>query len=84
MCIINTRAVVEHENLIGDFSHISVNSVLCGNVNIGNHVFIGANSTIIQGKEVSSNSIVGAGSIVLDNVSEKSKIYGIWTGKLEK
>ena len=53
-------------------------------MNIGNHVFIGANSTIIQGKEVSSNSIVGAGSIVLDDVSEKSKIYGIWTGKLEK
>lgn len=84
MCIINTRAVVEHENLIGDFSHISVNSVLCGNVNIGNHVFIGANSTIIQEKEVSSNSIVGAGSIVLDDVPEKSKIYGTWTGKLEK
>lgn len=78
MCIVNTRAIIEHENQIGDFSHVSVNAVLCGNVSVADHVFVGANSTIIQGKKISSDSRIGAGSIVLDDVPEKTKVYGLW------
>lgn len=34
MCIINTGAVIEHDCQVKEFSHISVGSVLCGNVKI--------------------------------------------------
>lgn len=78
MCIINTRAIIEHENQIGDFSHVSVNAVLCGNVSVADHVFIGANSTVIQGKRIQANSQIGAGSVVLDDVPENTKVYGLW------
>lgn len=78
MCIINTRAIIEHENQIGDFSHVSVNAVLCGNVSVADHVFIGANSTVIQGKKIQANSQIGAGSVVLDDVPENTKVYGLW------
>ena len=47
MCIINTGAIIEHESYIGDFSHISIGVILCGNVFINKNVFIGANSIII-------------------------------------
>lgn len=76
MCIINTGALVEHENSIGDYSHIAVRSVLCGKVQIGMHVFIGANATIIQGIQIENECIIGAGSVVLSNVPEKRTVYG--------
>ncbi len=77
MCIINTGATIEHENLIGDFTHISVNSTLCGNVSVGPHCFIGANATIIQNIKIGSESVVGAGSIVLRDILSNEIVYGV-------
>ncbi len=76
MCIINTGAVVEHENQIGDFTHVSVNGTLCGNVFVSEHCFIGANATVIQNIKIGSCSIVGAGSIVLRDILSGEKVYG--------
>lgn len=78
MCIINTAAIVEHDCSIGDFSHIAVGSVLCGNVSISEDVFVGANATLIQGTSVGKNSIIGAGAIVLRNVACNQTVYGVW------
>jgi len=77
MCIINSAAVVEHDCHIGDFSHISVNATLCGNVNIGEGCFIGAGSTVIQGVSIGDHSLMGAGSIVLSDAGAKSRAWGI-------
>ncbi|MEY8509748.1 acetyltransferase [Lachnospiraceae bacterium 42-17] len=77
MCIINTGAVIEHDNEIGSYSHISVNSTLCGNVTVGSYTFIGANATIIQGKNIGSKSIIGAGSIILRDIFPAEKVYGV-------
>lgn len=77
MCIINTGAVIEHENQIGDFTHISVNSTLCGNVFVDSHCFVGSNSTIIQNIRIGSGSITGAGSVVLRNILPGETVYGI-------
>lgn len=63
-CIINTRAIVEHECVINDFTHISVGTVLCGQVTVGRACLIGANSTIIQCISVPDNFIVPAGEVV--------------------
>lgn len=76
MCIINTGAVIEHESQIDDFSHISVNSTLCGRVSVGAHCFIGANTTIIQGLRIGSKSVIGAGSVVLRDVRPGETVYG--------
>lgn len=35
-CILNTASIIEHDNLIGDYVHISSNAVLCGEVSINN------------------------------------------------
>lgn len=64
MCIINSGAIIEHDCRIDEFSHISVGSVLCGNVKIGCSAFVGANATIIQSRTIGNNCIVGAGTVV--------------------
>lgn len=61
MAIINTMSLVEHECVVGDFSHIAVAAVLCGQVEVGEAAFIGANSTVIQCRKIASGKIVPAG-----------------------
>lgn len=76
MCIINTSAIVEHDCMVGEFSHIAVGSVLCGGVSVGRKSLIGANATVIQNIEVGSNVIVGAGTVICKNVQDNMMRYG--------
>lgn len=64
MAIINTMSLVEHECVVGDFSHVAVAAVLCGRVEIGEAVFIGANATVIQCKEIPEGKIIPAGMVI--------------------
>lgn len=64
MCIINTMSLVEHECSVGDFTHVAVAAVLCGQVKVGNDAFIGANSTVIQCQIIPDGKIVPAGITV--------------------
>ena len=64
MAIINTGAVIEHECVIGDYVHVAVGAVICGQVMVGEGTFIGANSTIIQCQNVDPKSIVPAGMVI--------------------
>ena len=61
MVIINTKAVVEHECKIGDFCHIAVGAVLCGQVEVETAAFVGANATVIQCKKIESRRLIPAG-----------------------
>lgn len=64
MCIINTGAIVEHECEVGDFSHVAVGAILCGQVNVGKACLIGANATVIQCRKIQDNEIVPAGVVI--------------------
>lgn len=72
MSIINTGAIIEHECHIGAFTHISVGSVLCGNVIVEEQSFIGANATIIQGIYIGKECIIGAGVTVRKDLEDNS------------
>ena len=63
-CIINTGAIVEHECKIGDFTHVAIGAILCGQVSVGKAALIGANATVIQCREVKEREIVPAGVVV--------------------
>lgn len=77
LAIINSGAIIEHECIVEEYSHIAVGAVLCGNVKIGESTFVGAAATVIQGVEIGKKCIIGANSIVLSNVDNESKVYGI-------
>lgn len=77
MCILNTGSIVEHESRIGAFTHISVNSTLCGRVSVEDHCMVGAGATVIQNITIGSHSIIGAGSVVLRNIESGETVYGI-------
>lgn len=76
-CIINTASIVEHDNIIGDYVHISPNVTLCGEVKVEICSWVGAGSNIKQGVSIGENSIVGLGSVVLENVNKNSIVVGV-------
>lgn len=74
--IINTGAVVDHDNRIGAHSSISPSATLCGSVTIGQYCFVGAGAVILPGITVGEKSIIGAGAVVIKDVPESTLCIG--------
>lgn len=74
--ILNTACTIDHECTIANFSHISPNSTLCGNVHIGEGTWIGAGSIILPGVKVGKWSVVGAGSVVDKDIPDNCLALG--------
>lgn len=75
--IINSGAIIEHECVIGEFSHISPNAALAGRVNVGARTHIGMGANVIQCVNIGSDCTIGAGSVVLKDIANNSKAYGV-------
>ncbi|HTD93465.1 MAG TPA: acetyltransferase [Chitinophagaceae bacterium] len=82
--ICNTSCSIDHECIIGDFTHIAPNAVLCGNVIVGRSSFIGANSVIRQGVRIGENVVIGAGTVVIKDIPNNSTVIGNPARKLVK
>jgi len=60
--IVNTGAIVEHDCLVGDHSHVAPGAVLCGGVTLLEEVLVGANAVVLPGTIVPRGATVPAGS----------------------
>ena len=75
-CIINTRALVEHDCVLEDGVEIGPGAVLCGRVQVGSHSWIGANATVLPRVIIGPNSIIGAGSVVVKDIPGNCVAFG--------
>jgi sugar O-acyltransferase (sialic acid O-acetyltransferase NeuD family) len=75
-CIVNTGAIVDHEAAVGDYSHISVNSVVAGRSRVGRLVFLGSGATMIDGIEIADDITVGAGAVVVESLRSPGTYVG--------
>lgn len=82
-CIINTSAVVEHDNTIEDFTHISVGAKLGGTVKIGPSTWIGIGATVSNNLTICSDCMIGAGAVVINNIEESGTYVGIPAKKIK-
>ncbi len=76
-CIINTSAIVEHDNVIEDYAHISPNVALGGTVRVGALTHIGIGATVKNNTEICSGCMIGAGSVVVKNIKEPGTYVGV-------
>ena len=76
-CIINTRALVEHDCDLEDGVEIGPGAVLCGRVHVGAGSWIGANATIRPRIAIGSNSIIGAGAVVVTDIPDNVIAVGV-------
>lgn len=75
-CIINTTAVVEHDNTVCDFVHISPGAKLSGTVYVGNNTWVGTGSSVKHDISICDDVVVGAGSVVVNDIKKKGTHYG--------
>ena len=76
-CIINTGAIIEHDNVIEDYVHVSPNATLCGTVKVGTLTHIGAGVTVKNNTNICSNCIIGCGAVVVKDIEEEGTYVGV-------
>ena len=76
-CIVNTKALVEHDSVLSDGVEIGPSAVLCGRVFVGNNSWIGANATINPRVKIGNNVIVGSGAVVTKDTPDNVVLVGV-------
>ena len=75
--LINTRASVDHDSIIGSHVHVAPGATICGDVVIGEGTFIGPGATVCRGVKIGKGCTVGAGAVVLKDVADGETVYGV-------
>ena len=73
-CIINNKALIEHDSLIGDHCHIASGAIVNGEVAVGNESFIGSGAVTKQSVSIGNNCIIGAGVVVKIDIEQDQVI----------
>ena len=73
-CIINSRALIEHDVQIGDNCHVSTGAIINGGTVVGDNSFVGSGAVLFEGLNVGAGSLIGAGLTVRRDVSPNAKI----------
>jgi len=75
--IINTCCSVDHDCVVGAYSHISVGAHLAGAVCVGEGAFICAGATVINNTSICDNAVIGAGAVVVKDITEAGTYIGV-------
>lgn len=81
-CILNSCCCVDHDNVIGDFVHVSPGVCLAGSVSVGSGTWLGIGSVVINNVSVCGSCVVGAGGVVIGNIVEPGTYVGVPVRKL--
>lgn len=76
-CIVNTAAVVEHDDQLADFVHISVGARLAGSVHIGAGSWIGIGAVVKNNISICEDCMIGAGAAVVKDITEPGTYVGV-------
>lgn len=74
--IINTSSSVDHDCIVGDWSHIPVGTHVCGTVDIGKGCWIGARVTVSNNIKICDEVILGAGAVVVKDIENSGTYVG--------
>lgn len=82
-CIINTTAVIEHDNHIEDFVHVSVGTKLAGTVTVGKRTWVGVGASVSNGISICNDCMIGAGTVVVKDITERGTYVGVPAKKIK-
>lgn len=68
--IINSGAIVEHDDVVDDWAHIAPNTTLCGGVHVGEGALVGAGAVVKPNIRIGKWSVIGCGAVVIRNVPD--------------
>ena len=83
-CIINTKASIDHDCILKDYTHLSPGVTLAGSVIIGKQTWLGANSTATNNIKIASHCVIGAASLILNDIEDKGTYVGVPARRIKK
>jgi len=83
-CLLNRTVQIGHDCKIGDFFSAMPNTVISGNVIIGNYCYFGNNSSVKEKILIGDSVKVGMGASVVKNINEPGVYAGAPVKKLIK
>lgn len=75
--IIHSGAVIEHDNVMGDFVNIAPGVHTAGNVRVGKRSYLYTGVNVVPKIKIGEDCVIGAGSLVLNDLEKKIKAFGI-------
>lgn len=75
--IIHAGCVVEHDNILEDFTNLGPGVVTAGRVIIKNGAVVFTGASIIPDVVIGKNAVVGAGAVVTKAVAANSTVIGV-------
>lgn len=76
-CIVNTGSIVEHDNQISDYVHISVGARLAGTVTVGQGSWIGIGAVVSNNLSICGGCMIGAGAVVVKSIHQPGTYVGV-------
>jgi len=76
-CIVNVKASVSHDCVIGDFVNINPGVTICGSVTIGDGANIGAGAVVKERVSIGAWSTIGAGAVVIRDIPPNVTAVGV-------
>lgn len=76
-CIVNTKASVDHEDILEDGVEIAPGATLCGLVQARTNAWICAGATVLPRINIGADARVGAGAVVTRDVPDGATVVGI-------
>jgi sugar O-acyltransferase (sialic acid O-acetyltransferase NeuD family) len=83
-CIINTKASVDHEDILEGGVEVAPGATLCGLVKIGINGWICAGATVLPRISIGTDSVVGAGAVVTKDVPDGVTVVGVPARPIKK
>lgn len=74
--IVNSTVVVDLENEVGDYCHLSVGCKCAGSVKIGSLNWVGIGAVINAGASICDGNMIGAGTVVVKSITEQGVYVG--------
>ena len=84
MSLINTGSIIEHDNILKDFSSTAPGVTTSGNLTLGELSHLGTASTVIHDIKIGQNTILGANSLAIKNLDKNSVYVGNPAKKIKK
>lgn len=75
--IVNHGAVVDHDVVVGDFSHVAPLAALGGGARLGRRVLVGSGASVLPGVSVGDDVVIGAGAVVAHDLPHAGTYAGV-------
>jgi sugar O-acyltransferase (sialic acid O-acetyltransferase NeuD family) len=75
-CIVNTRASIDHDNVLGDYSSFAPRAVSGGGVKLGRRSAVSIGAVVKEKVSIGRDTVIGGNSYVNRNVGSNKVAYG--------